>query len=397
MTSRATPAVLASLLVAVTVSVSVAAPAQAIVECKTAPDKTTATPWWETRLQPRRVWGLTMGRGVVVAVVDSGVDVRQPHLRGRVIAGATYAPATGSPLADCAAHGTFVAGLIAGKVIPGKKFHGMAPGAKLLSIRQFAEQSNGQVRGNAAGMAQAIMYAVAHNARVINISATASDSYPGLRDAVAYAVQRDVLVVAAAGNDEADGDAARTTYPAAYPGVLAVASSDQTDHHFNGSHVAPYVDIAAPGEAIVSTGPPGKGLYATLPGTSFATALVSGTAALVRAYHPDLTATEVANRLMATADVPSGGRGGPEMGAGIVNPYAAVTAVIPVEEAADVPHPPPPKTGMPSVPSPPDHSVRDRALTIAAAAGLLAIMVVLIAAVIPRGRVRKWRPRRAGQ
>ena len=133
--------------------------------------------------------------------------------------------------------------------------------------------------------------------------------------------------MAAAGNRQ-ENQQDQPAYPAAYPGVIAVAGVDQQGGHVGSSVSGDYVDIAAPGLDIVGPAPRGAGYLAEPQGgTSFAAAYVSGVAALVRAAHPELTPAEVADRLTRTADNPPEGHNA-EVGYGVVNPYRAVTSLL---------------------------------------------------------------------
>ena len=381
--------------------VGLPAAAQALAadsECATTPTKQVTRPWQQSRLQPERVWPLTRGAGVTVAVIDSGVDATSAHLKGAVDPGPDVLgkPGGGSDV-DCSGHGTGVAGLIAGRVLPGTPFAGIAPEARILSIRQTERLPQGQARGTAGGMATAIRAAVAGGAKVINISVTAEGSTPALRAAIAYAAAEDVVVVAAAGNDEGtapqgdSGSEPPTYYPAAYPEVLAVAGTDSTDARSDTSHAADYVDVAAPGQQVVAAGANGPGRYAVVTGTSFAAPLVAGTAALVRAYLPRLTAAQVVARIEETADAPPAGRDA-GVGAGVVNPYAAVTAVLPAEGAAGR-HAVPAAALAPRT-APRQESSHTIGVVLAAGALVASALLVIAALVLPRGRRRGWAPGR---
>jgi len=378
------------------------APAAAADNCVTTGEATdaepTAVPWSQQRIKPELAWPLTMGEGITVAVIDSGIDAKHQQLAGQVIAGTDFLGAPGGPsTADCNGHGTEVAGIIAAKQVRGAPLHGVAPGATLLSIRQN-ERKGDEVRGGTDTLATALREAVLRGAKVINISATTDKDDPGLKAAVDFALASDVVVVAAAGNDEPgsrpDLAAKAVFWPARYDGVLAVAATDQADKRADLSHSASYVDVAAPGREVLTTGANGPRRYTQVTGTSFAAPFVSGTAALIRAYHKKLTAGQVVARIIATADVPPQGRGTADLGAGIVNPYAALTAVIPAEGSAAKKVPSPPPVAVPALPVPADHSVRNRALAISAIAGGTALLLVIAAAVVPRGRARRWQPRR---
>ncbi|HEY8532429.1 MAG TPA: S8 family serine peptidase, partial [Micromonospora sp.] len=169
-----------------------------------------------------------------------------------------------------------------------------------------------------------------------------------LRDAIEYARRKNVVLVAAVGNKPNDPIIG---YPAAYPGVIAVGGVDQHGQHVSFSVTGKEVDIAAPAVDIVSTGTGGR--YSRIEGTSYATAIVAGAAALIRARYPDLSADEVAYRLLATA-VDKGPKGRDEQyGYGVLDIYAALTAELPpmpddfveplpTQQAAPPPAVPPP-------------------------------------------------------
>jgi subtilisin family serine protease len=162
---------------------------------------------------------------------------------------------------------------------------------------------------------------VDNGATVLNLSLTVFQDVPEIKQAVEYAQAHDVLVVAAAGNNHDQGNP--RPYPAAYPGVLGVGSIDIAGARAPDSQAGDYVDLVAPGVKVTGCDPgAGQELWQ---GTSFATPFVSGTAALVRSAWPRLTADQVAERLIRTASAARGGAGSPEYGAGVVNPYRAVT------------------------------------------------------------------------
>ena len=404
----ALPAAAGALAAAVALAAAPPAPAAARSHtgtgCSTTPAGTTPRPWAQQRLQPERVWPLTRGDGILVAVVDSGVDVRNPHLRGQVEPGPDLLTPRRGTTRDCSGHGTLVAGLIVGRPLPGTPFAGVAPDARVLSIRQN-ERLGATVLGDAAGMARAIRAAVDAGADVINISATTPRPTEALADAVAYATTNDVVVVAAAGNDDPErtepGAGAPSYYPAAFPDVLAVAGTDRQDRRTDTSHAGTYVDVAAPGADITSTGPNGPGRYAVVTGTSFAAPLVAGTAALVRAYRPDLTAEQVVARIVATADPPASRADAALVGAGVVNPYAAVTAVLPGEEVAARPQAITRASAgtpdlLPVVAAREPRPDERRATWTAGGALVAALLAIAVAAAVPPGRRRGWRPGRRG-
>lgn len=293
-------------------------------------------PWAQQALDVKRAWPHGTGAGVLVAVVDSGVDRDHPQLSapGKVLPGQDFHLVGDLPGDfDCISHGTAVASIIAADPVDGVGFHGVAPGARILPVR-VSERAQDQAGGAAAVdpvvLARGIWYAVDQGARVLNLSLAGQLDDRYVRDAVAYAVAKDVLVVAAVGNGQRDG-AALASFPASYEGVLGVGAVDIAGERMSGSQVGDYVDLVAPGAGVAAAARAGGHAY--WQGTSFAAPFVSGVAALVRSAWPHLSAPEVARRLVATATPAPGGRTG--YGAGVVNPYRAVTdglAAAPPEE-----------------------------------------------------------------
>ncbi|MEV0563171.1 type VII secretion-associated serine protease mycosin [Dactylosporangium sp. NPDC050588] len=293
----------------------------------TFPNKLTETPWPLKRLHPELAWPMTKGEGVIVAVIDSGVSTTHPSLKDQVLPGKDYVQPGGVGDCDQAAHGTFVAGIIAGLRVPGTGFYGVAPASKILPIRVLEDDRRSFDQELPNTIADAIDYAVDHGAGVINLSLVTQPT-PKLAASVARALSRNVIVVAAAGNDGANTNANQPAYPAAYDGVIAVAGVDEQDKHVSTSTSGDYVDVAAPGVNIEGPAPQGGGFgMRTGGGTSFAAPYVAGTAALLRAYYPEMTPQQIADRITATADQPPGGRD-PQVGSGTVNPYRAVAALL---------------------------------------------------------------------
>lgn len=282
------------------------------------------TPWAQQQLAPQRVWPITRGAGVTVGVVDTGVDARSPQLAGRVLPGVDLTGQGGRADTDCYGHGTFVTGIIAAAPDPTTGFAGVAPDVRILPARSATQADDGTAHSLATG----IRATVDGGAQVINISASTNAPNAELAAAADYAAAHDVLVVASAANGAKQGDP--VTYPASYPTVLAVGAIDSTGAHADFSQIGPYVGLVAPGVDVISIGPGGRGQWQGS-GTSYAAPFVAGVAALVRAYHPELTAEQVKHRLEATADHPATDLPDPQLGWGTVNPMAAVTAVLPDE------------------------------------------------------------------
>ena len=227
---------------------------------------------------------------MTVAVVDSGVDATHPDLAGRVLPQIDLVddPWTGDPTG----HGTHVAGIIAAS-LDGAGVAGLANEVNILPIRVMDATGSGDFLTIASG----IVEAVDQGAKVINLSLGSEYSSDIITVAVGYAVDSGVTVIAAGGNSYAEGNPVE--YPAALPGVIGVSSVDRDGLSSVFANSGSYIDIAAPGEAILSTVPGGGWDY--LDGTSMAAPFVSATAALVRVANPSLTKAQVDTTLLATA------------------------------------------------------------------------------------------------
>ncbi|WP_404869445.1 S8 family serine peptidase [Kitasatospora griseola] len=282
-------------------------------------DQVRDTQWANQYFNLDKVWSITRGEGVTVAVIDAGVDPNHPDLAGRVLPG--YDPSGGgNEVGTSNPHGTGIASLIAGQGHGDNDgVVGLAPGVKILPIFKGGP-------GDRDGIPEAVKWAVDHDAKVINISQGGSEDNPRMPDAVAYAAAHNVLIVASSGNSNAPVE-----YPARTPGILAVGAVDKDLKIWPKSNYGPEVLLSAPGVRIVSAGSCGTGQYCIGDGTSDATAYVSAAAALVRAKFPKLTAGQVAERLVKSASRPAGVSKLPDQhyGYGVVRPYEALTMDIP--------------------------------------------------------------------
>ncbi|WAL67840.1 type VII secretion-associated serine protease mycosin [Amycolatopsis cynarae] len=377
-----------------------APPPGACTDAQPAHPEITAQPWAQQTLAPEAAWPYSRGAGVLVAVVDSGVDADHPQLRrpGKVLAGRDFAAGRTFPgNFDCDSHGTAVASIIAGDAQPGVGFHGVAPDATLLPVR-VSDRDIGDrgetLRINPQVIGAGIRYAVDQGARVLNLSLAGLADYSPIRDAVAYAVARDVVVVAAAGNAQQDASTELPSYPAAYPGVLGVGAVDINGARASTSQIGPYVGLVAPGAGVLAATRVGGHAY--VDGSSFATPFVAGTAALVRAAWPQLSAREVIRRLEATASPARGGQDSDAYGAGLVNPYRAVTDGMALAPAAGLPayHPAPVDTAA-LAHTAWVHDTTSTATWLAVGGAGAMVLVALVFVVVPRGRRRGWQPGRA--
>ncbi|GAA1030199.1 hypothetical protein GCM10009557_21370 [Virgisporangium ochraceum] len=365
-----------------------AAPASAAPNCVDPGTAYAPEPWPQKMFGIERAWALTRGANVLVAVLDSGVDANHPQLRGRVAGGTDLITPGGDGRADCAGRGTQTAGIIAAQQEPIIGFHGLAPQATILPVRVSDSETNGPSAG-VAGLAAGIRFAVSRGAKVISVSPVSYIADPNLAAAVAEAVNNDVLVVAAAGEDSGSNGLNRIPYPAAFTGVLGVSAVEQNTMVSEKSGQGTFVDLAAPGVAVVSTQRGGGVTPAE--GTAFAAAHVAGAAALVRSWFPQMPAPEVAKRLMATAAPAPGGVDSLRYGGGIVNPYGALADQLMDTEPVSVP-------GMPQEDA--SDLARERNWTssgnlaklLAGLGVLVALALIGLGAAVPRGRRRRWRP-----
>jgi hypothetical protein len=256
---------------------------------------------------------LADGNHVLVAVIDSGIDVSHPELAG--VVAASYDAVTGDTRPH--AHGTAMAGAIAahGKLI------GVAPGVRLLAIRAFG--AGPEQEGTTFGIIAGLDWAVEHGARVVNMS-FAGPTDAALQEALAKARKKGLVLIAAAGNA---GPKSPPLYPAADPNVIAVTATDRDDHLFARANRGGYIALAAPGVDILAPAPQAGMQLAT--GTSIAAAHVSGIAALLIERKPSLRPDEVRKILTSTAK-PIGSRPRDDQyGAGLADALDAVSALQP--------------------------------------------------------------------
>jgi len=257
---------------------------------------------------------LAQGGDVLIAIVDGGVDVSHPELRG-VIAD-TFDAVRGGGKAH--PHGTAVAGAIAAHA----RLKGSAPAARILAAQAF-DLGQDRMEGNGFTVAKAIYWAADRGARVINMS-FAGRRDPNIEQSLRYARHKGVILVAAAGNK---GPLSEPLFPAANPDVIAVTATDQNDRVFPAANRGKHIAVAAPGVELFLPGL--NGTYQEISGTSFAAAEVSGTIALLIERKPDLTHDDARRILMSTARDLGPPGFDPHFGAGLVDAYRAVLSIAP--------------------------------------------------------------------
>ncbi|WP_433359356.1 type VII secretion-associated serine protease mycosin [Actinoplanes sp. CA-142083] len=372
------------------------APAQAVV-CEQAPPKLPVfkgTPPEDEVYAPKRLAPIATGKGVRVAVVDSGVDATHPQLRDNVERGADFLHGDDNADQDCVGHGTEVASIIAARPASDTGFQGLAPGATIVPVR-ISEQK--EIDGKAVGdrgtprqFAQAIDWAVDQgDAQVINLSLVMTADNAEVAAAVQRALDAGVVVVAAAGNNGAGQTEADTPYPADFPGVIGVGAVTLDGTRADFSQKGDYVDLVAYGKDVTAAAR-GSG-HLTDQGTSFSTPFVTATVALMLERFPGLTPAQVLQRLKATADPPPGGT--KEYGAGLLNPYRAITESLGPDTrnvaAPQVMHPDDPAVA--ALAARRAHSQQMALLFAAIGAGLV-VLLAAAALIVRRGRARGWRP-----
>ncbi|RKT57723.1 type VII secretion-associated serine protease mycosin [Saccharothrix australiensis] len=387
-------------------------------------------PWGQMQLRLEEAHRFATGAGVKLAVIDTGVNAEHPRLKGRVTGGGDYVETEKGGTFDCDGHGTEVAGVAAASKDEATGFVGAAPEAEIISFRQTsnhyeykdpANKDNRDSAGKVRTLAEAIVAAVEAEADVINISLTScetphepSEQERELQAAIHWAVnEKNVVIVTAAGNlgSPQDGCSVQNdnqnvdhvnvvaSPPWYADNVLSVASMSGAGTVSQFSVWGPWISVAAPGEEITTLDAAGQGLAdakidargaaSPIQGTSYASPYVAGVVALVRQRFPNLGARAVMERVKATAQHP-GNPGGRDhkVGAGMVNPVAALTAELPSEQGAQASAPPQLMTNLDPL-NPPDHTPLIVALSGTGAGVGLLLLTLFIVHTVNRNRARR--------
>ncbi|MBU2632875.1 S8 family peptidase [Patescibacteria group bacterium] len=288
-------------------------------------------------------WDITKGNETIVAILDSGVSKNHPDVSAQVVVDrANYSDSATDD--DVYGHGTHVGGIVAAMTNNGVGVAGVCPDCKLMSVKVLNDSGSGAY----SWIANGITYAANHGAKVINMSLGGSRKSITLENAVNYAWNKDVVVVAAAGNS---GNQSKT-YPGAYTNAIAVAATDNQDKKASFSEYGSWVDVAAPGVSIYSSwndnsspsNPQPDCISATecykyASGTSMSTPMTAGVVALIWSTNKYTTASQVRNRLEVTADKIAGT--GTYWSAGRVNAFNAVDGnyILPTPTPTPTPKP----------------------------------------------------------
>ncbi|ASW57398.1 peptidase S8 and S53 subtilisin kexin sedolisin [Plantactinospora sp. KBS50] len=294
--------------------------------CAAATASSRQSDWAQVQMASDQAWERTKGNGVMVAVVDSGVDAQAPQLAGRVAVGADITTGRGRGDTDCIGSGTAMAGIIAGTGGSDNAPPGVAPDATILPIRVVRAGSEAKP----ADQATAIEVAVSAGASVLAIGSYVSLRDPAVLDALTRALSHDVVVVVAAPTES-------VTLPSpgsGSAGAIIRVGGVGSDGQLAAAYLESSVDVVAPGIDVASIGPGGAGPI-TNSGSQFAVAFVAGQAALVWSAFPDLTATQVRSRIERTADRMGTAAPDKRYGWGMINPGSAVTAEVGGEPHAE--------------------------------------------------------------
>ncbi|GLZ81815.1 hypothetical protein Afil01_66220 [Actinorhabdospora filicis] len=332
------------------------------------------TGWQLEAIKAAQAQAISTGEGVVVAVVDSGVG-KHPDLEGHVLDGKSFVEE--DPRRDRAGHGTDMAGQILS----------VAPGAKILPV----QVTSGGAEFVAGPMVEGIRWAADSGAKIINVSLTGGSASDTEIEAVKYALGKGAVVIAGTGNDPSAGVGA----PANLPGVVAVAGVGQDGKIWEKSATGPGTVLVAPAVDVMGITPDNPGTdpgYTKGSGTSIATALVSGVAALVAAKYPGISGPDLINRLVSTA-ADAGAPGRDDVyGTGLVDAEAALTKDVPHVGENPLGDPANALSGAAEDRVEQDRSLLVKLVIVPIAAIVLLGVLVLVIVLVVRGKRRRRIP-----
>ncbi|WP_165544531.1 S8 family serine peptidase [Schaalia vaccimaxillae] len=289
------------------------------------------SPSFISQLGMNDAWQLSQG-GVLVAVVDSGVDASNPHFAGGVVLEGKDFVGQTDGRTDLSGHGTAVAGQISARQVEGSGVVGMAPASRILPVRVYENSTSEAIKAgkgpDSRVTAEGIRWAADQGAVVIAVPASSTSTLPELEEAVRYATDKGALVVASAGNasGQNQGDANTLRYPAAYPQVLSVTAVDVNGLPSDSVVTGEHIEVAAPGSNVLTTYKSYGDciLAADSPTTSYATGYAAALAALIASTYPSETPQEWEYRILATALRPNAAQKSNRLGWGIIAPYDAL-------------------------------------------------------------------------
>ncbi|MFI0372865.1 S8 family serine peptidase [Actinomadura sp. 1N219] len=324
-----------------------------------AADQIRAREWHLDVLRATKAWKYSKGRGVTVAVLDTGVDQRHPDLTGQVVNGPDLTGGVRRPgTRYWGLHGTSMASIISGHghgTGLSQGMMGVAPQSRVLSVRVTLENDDplrrdGEQQAGGAerdAVAQGIRYAVDHGANIINMSLGGGrqfyDGTASQESAIKYALGKGVILIASAGNDGSGAN--RKNFPAAYPGVIAVGALDRRLRLWKDSNRRSNAAICAPGVDIVSAD--ARNGYVVGTGTSASSAMVAGVAALVRSRYPRLSPAEVRQALIQGSPARAGHPTGSPDCRGTVDALRTLIAAHTINKTSSGPVESPPPSSSP--------------------------------------------------
>ncbi len=255
------------------------------------------------KIDAATAWKITQGKSdLIVAVIDTGVDASHPDLQGKLVKGYNFVD-NNTNTNDIVGHGTFVASLIAARANDEVGISGIAPQVKIMPLKVMDDTES----GNSLRVAKAIRYAVDNGAKVINLSLGSDSASRNIKSAIDYAISKNVVVVAASGNEGNEGN--QPNYPASFAGVISVAATGPRDTVAAFSNHNRSVAVSAPGVNVIGARsaqnqicrPYRNDFYCVASGTSFAAPYVSGTVALMLSANAKLSITQVTQILESTS------------------------------------------------------------------------------------------------